>query len=225
MNRRYGLASLEAVALLLLLGFNQSAVWPQQPATAQNLPSTANWVTIKRGSHLTIRVNPEADLSANGAISVGDVAYTGPSRKLNPQDSAKLVSLLRDSLARDLSAAGPAPQAALTHPLTLNASITSVKSSHPLINLVTIAAVFVPLDLGGANVTAWLVDPKTGRAMVEIEAVGCGQIYQVLGSLQALGQGKIALKKESRSIAREVTRMISTGRPPNAAVATLAVTP
>jgi hypothetical protein len=90
---------------------------------------------------------------------------------------------------------------------------------------VTIAAVFVPLDLGGANVTAWLVDPKTGRAMVEIEAVGCGQIYQVLGSLQALGQGKIALKKESRSIAREVTRMISTGRPPNAAVATLAVTP
>ena len=73
-------------------------------------------------------------------------------------------------------------------------------------NLVTTAAVFVPLDLGDANVTAWIVDQKTGEAVAEIEIVGCGQIYQVLPSFQALGQSKLLLKKESRSITKELSR-------------------
>jgi hypothetical protein len=89
----------------------------------------------------------------------------------------------------------------------LNANITKIKRSHPWVNLVTTAAVFVPLDLGDANVTAWIVDRKTGEAVAEIETVGCGQVYQVLPSFQALGQSKLLLKKESRTIAKELSRM------------------
>jgi hypothetical protein len=161
-------------------------------------------------------------MSRYEGISVGDIAYTGPSKKLNTRDSGKLTSLVRDSLTKDLASASQGGDNSTAPTLTLNANITSVRRSHPLINLITIAAVFVPLDLGGAKMTASVVDKDTGRTVAEIDTVGCGQIYQVLGSLQALGQSKIVLTKESHSIVREVTRMYSRQQPHDTAVATLA---
>lgn len=221
-------AVVKASAILLLLYFNPLAAWSQAPAgvgtNSVNASQTANWKTIKRGKHFTVRVNPDVNLSQYSSVSVGSVAYTGPSNKLKPQESAKLVSLLHDSLVKDLSAAKLNPDSTTTGTLTLNAEITKVKRSHPLVNAVTIAAVFVPLDLGDANVTASLMDEKTGQVIAQIESVGCGQIYQVIGSLQALGQSKIVLKKQSRSIAKEVARMYRNQQPANATAPTESLT-
>jgi hypothetical protein len=199
---------LRAAAVLVLWSLGPGTLWAQAPAGTQwDLPNVANWSTIKHGKHLTIRVNPDADLSRYSRIAVGIIAYTGSLKKLKPQESDKLTSLLHDSLARDLSAAKLSPDSLATGSLILNAHITDVKRVHPWVNAVTIAAVFVPLDYGGANVTARVVDQQTGQIIAEIETVGCGQIYEVLASLQALGHSKLALKKDSRSIAKEVARM------------------
>jgi Protein of unknown function (DUF3313) len=215
---------LKAAASLLLLFFNPLALWPQAPAGAgadsAAALSNVNWKTIKQRKHLTVRVNPDVNLSLYNSVAVGSVAYTGPSKKLKPQESAKLESLLHDSLVKDLAATNLSQNTLATETLTLNANITKVKRSHPIINVVTIAAVFVPLDLGDANVTASIVD-ETGQVVAEIETVGCGQIYQVLGSLQALGQSKIVLKKESRTIAKEVARMYQNQQTTNLAGAAL----
>jgi hypothetical protein len=154
-----------------------------------------------------IRVNPEADLSMYNRITLGTVIYTGPAKKLKPEESQKLTSLLRDSLIKDLSAARLGTGSSATESLTLDAQITHVKRVHPWVNVVTMAAVFVPLDFGGANVTAWVVDGQKGQIIAEIDTVGCGQIYEAFASLQPLGQSRLALKKDSRSIAREVARM------------------
>ena len=220
-------AVVKAAVVLLLLSFNPLASWSQTPAGAgtnsANASQTANWKTTKRGKHLTVRVNPDANLSQYNSVAVGSVAYTGPSNKLKPQESVKLVSLLHDSLVTDLSTTKLSPDTAAARTLILNADITKVKRSHPLVNVVTIAAVFVPLDLGDANVTARLVDEKTSQVVVEIETVGCGQIYQVFASLQALGQSKIVLKKESRSIAREVARMRHDQQPTDATAAAVSL--
>jgi hypothetical protein len=204
--------------VLALLSLTPLAARPQTSTgtNSANASQTTNWKTVKPGKHLTVRVNPDADLSRYTSVTVGSIAYTGPSKKLKPQESTELVSLLHDSLAKDLSTTKLGPDSTAAGTLTLSADITKVKRSHPLLNVVTIAAVFVPLDLGGANVTASLVDEKTGQVVAEIESVGCGQIYQVLGSLRALGQSKIALKKQSRSIAGEITRMYQ-GQPRTAA--------
>jgi hypothetical protein len=191
---------LKVTTSFLLLPFTPMA-W------TQTTPNVANWKTTKHGKHLTVRINPDANLSLYNTITVGNVAYTGPAEKLKQKDSDKLESLLHDSLAKDLPTAKLSQDTSATGALTLNANITKVKRSHPWVNLVTTAAVFVPLDLGDANVTAWIVDQKTGEAVAEIEIVGCGQIYQVLPSFQALGQSKLLLKKESRSITKELSRM------------------
>jgi len=218
-------AVVKAAVVLLLLSFNPSASWSQTPAgtNSANPSQTTNWKTTKRGKHMTVRVNPGVNLSQYNSVAIGSVAYTGPSNKLKPQESAKLVSLLHDSLVKDLSTTKLSPETAATGTLILNADITKVKRSHPLVNVVTIAAVFVPLDLGDANVTASIVDEKTGQVIAEIETVGCGQIYQVFASLQALGQSKIVLKKESRSIATEVARMYHDQQPTDVAAAAVSL--
>ena len=215
-------ASLKAASLLILAGFNLLTIHAQTPGNAPVASTSTNWETIKQGRHLTVRINRDADMSRYEGISVGDIDYTGPSKKLNTRDSGKLTSLVRDSLTKDLASASQGRDNSTAPTLTLNANITSVRRSHPLINLITIAAVFVPLDLGGAKMTASVVDKGTGQTVAEIDTVGCGKIYQVLGSLQALGQSKIVLAKESRSIVREVTRMYSRPQPHDASVATLA---
>jgi hypothetical protein len=191
---------LKVTTSFLLLPFTPMA-W------TQTAPNVASWKTTKHGKHLTVRINPDANLSLYKTIDVGGVAYTGPAKKLKQKDSDKLESLLHDSLAKDLPTARLSQNTSATGTLTLNANITKVKRSHPLVNVITMAAVFIPLDLGDANFTAWIVDQKTGEAVAEIEIVGCGQIYQVLPSLQALGQSKLLLKKESRLITKELSSM------------------
>jgi hypothetical protein len=199
------------IAAILIFLSPPIALWSQTPARDQlpsgNAPFTANWTTTKHGKHLVIRLNPDADLSLYNRITVGTAAYTGPAKKLEPQESVKMTSLLWDSLTKDLSAAKLNTDNSAAESLTLNAEITDVKRVHPWVNVLTMAAVFVPLDFGGAKVTAWVVDQQTGQVIVEIETVGCGQVYEAFASFQPLGQSRLALKKDSRSIAKEVGRI------------------
>jgi hypothetical protein len=204
-------AVVKTAVVLLLLTIYPLALWSQTPAgksgDSVSAPPAVNWKTTRYGKHLTVRVSPNANLSQYNSLALGTVAYTGPAKKLKPQESAKLVTVLHDSLEKDLQSTKLGSDTAATGTLILDANITKVKRSHPIINVVTIAAVFVPLDLGGANVMASIRDERTGQVIAQIESVGCGQIYQVLGSLQALGQSKIVLKKQSRLIAREVGKI------------------
>ena len=203
------------VAVVFLLSTCNPFAW------SQNTPNLMNWKTIKENRHLTIRINPDANLSLYNTIQVGNVAYTGPAGKFKQKDSDKLVRLLHDSLKRDLSTAKLSQHTSATGTLTLNANITHVKRSHPIVNVITTATVYVPLDLGEANVTAWIVDRATGQPIAEIEIVGCGQIYQVVSSFQALGQSNLLLKKESRTIAKELSRMHWDPQPSNLSAAAI----
>jgi hypothetical protein len=163
-----------------------------------------NWLTTKQGKRLTVRINQDADLSRYRAITVEAVAYTGPATKLKPGEADKLSALLRDALSKELSNAKLNSGSSAAGALTLQANITRVRRSRPWVNVFTTAVVFVPLDLGAAKVTSQIVDQETGQIIAKIETEGCGQIYQVLPSFQALGQSKVLLKKQGRSIAKEV---------------------
>jgi len=200
---------LKTAAILLLFSCNPLASWTQVSPKSDDAfapPDTANWKITRHGGRL-IRINPDANLSLYNGITVGNVSYTGPVKALRPRESDKLANLLRQSLVADLAGAKFNQDTAATETLTLHANITRVKRSHPWVNVVTMAAVVVPLDLGTADVTAWIIDPRTGLAVAAIETKGCGQIYQAWPSLQPLGQSKLALKKDSRWISKEVNRM------------------
>jgi hypothetical protein len=158
-------------------------------------------------------LNPEVDLSVYKLIRVGAVAYTGPQQKLKPEEAEKLCLLLHETLAKNLSTVELGRNTSGTKALTVNAQITKVKKAHPWVNVVTMAAIFVPLDLGDANVTAWVVDKETKQVVAEIETQGCGQIYEAWASLQSLGQSILALKRDSRSITKELAAINWEQRP------------
>jgi hypothetical protein len=148
-------------------------------------------------------------MSLYNTIAVRKVTYTGPANKLNAHEAAKVESLLSDSLSRDFATIKLSAAPSATRSLAANINITNVKRTHTWINILTIAAVFVPLDFGQADATADIVDQQTGEVIAELDAEGCGQIYEVIPSLQPLGQSRRALKKAGRSIAEEVGRMTS----------------
>lgn len=200
-------------ALPFLALLTSCCVGAQAAANAQSESAveTTNWKTLQHSSCLTIRINPGADLSLYTGIRQGSVEYTGSPRVLTAAESDQLTSLFRKALTQDIAAAELADTGAGGRTLTLNAKITRVRRSHPWVNVLTTAAVFVPLDLGAADVMVTLVDSETGQAVGEIQSEGCGQIYQVIASFQSLGQSKLLLKKQSRRIARSL-RQISEQR-------------
>jgi hypothetical protein len=221
MKSQMRFALLNTIAFILLSSLSPNSVWPQAAQLHPNSTGeskSANWPATKESKHLRVRVNPDADMSLYNTIAVGTVAYTGSANKLNAQEAAKLESLFRDSLSRDLATVKLNAAPSATRTMTANINVTNVKRTHPWINVVTIAAVFVPLDFGQANATAEIVDQQTGEVIAELEAEGCGQIYEVIPSLQPLGQSRRALKKAARSIAQEVGR-ITSNRPNTPATA------
>jgi len=202
-------------ALILLSPFNPIRLWSQtQPGPASAGPQVSSWPANRRSKHLTVRLSPNADVSQYSSIRVGNITYSGPADKLKAGEPSKLESLLRASLARDLATSQMDGKPSSGRTLTLNINITNVKRTHPWINILATAAVFVPVDFGKADVTAQILDPQTGQVIAEMDAEGCGQVYEVIPSFFPLGQSKGALKKAGRSIVREVTRMNWNERPP-----------
>lgn len=197
--------------MFAFLLFGPLASWaasPQPDTTSapENADQAAHWKTVQTGSRLAIRIDPHVDLGRYRDIKVGHVSYTGQV-VLSPAESGEMTSLLRDALARDISALKLDTRGTAGGTLTLDADITRVRKSHPWVNVLTTAAVFVPLDLGEATVKARLVDSESGRIVAEFETVGCGQVYQVWQSLQPLGQSKLLLKKNSRRIAQGIAKI------------------
>lgn len=192
------------VAALLLSSLGSSALWAQT-ADRPSDNDTRSWVTLQHSRKLTVRVDPAVGLSRFGGISVGSVTYTGRRNMLRPAEKEKLTGLLRDRLTRDLQIVPMNGDPG--HTLKVDADITRIRKSHPWVNVVTAAAVFVPLDLGVATVQARVVDADTGKVLAVIDAEGCGQVYQFFPSLQALGQSKLLLKKDSRRIASGIAQM------------------
>src|SRR5262249_16990971 len=88
-------------------------------AWSQSTPNTTNWKTTRVNKHLTIRINPDANLSLYNTVQLGNVAYTGPAGKFKQKDSDNLVKLLHDSLERDLSTAKLSRSISATGTLTL----------------------------------------------------------------------------------------------------------
>src|SRR5215470_9975676 len=107
--------AIKAAVLILLSSLSPRTLWSQ-----------STWPTTKSSKHLTLRLDPEADMSRYHAIVVGNVAYTGPAAKLKGREAEKLESLLRQSLSKDFAAVRLNSGASATRTLTANINIINV---------------------------------------------------------------------------------------------------
>lgn len=77
--------------------------------------------------------------------------------------------------------------------LRIRPAITRIDRANPLLNVVTTAAVFAPLDMGGASIEVEFLDSMTGERLAAMVETKSGTPFQVIASLNQFGHAKNAM--------------------------------
>lgn len=86
-------------------------------------------------------------------------------RQIDPEAVKKLTDYFRKVVEEELGDEYPIVTAPGPDVLRIRAAITEIVPANPAINLVTTAAVFVPLDMGGAAIESEFLDSQTNEVM------------------------------------------------------------
>ncbi len=89
-------------------------------------------------------------------------------RQIDPEAVTNLTDYFREVVEEELAdefqvVTEPGPDV-----LRIRAAITEVVPANPAINIITTAAVFVPLDMGGAAIEAEFIDSVSGEVMASM---------------------------------------------------------
>ena len=108
-------------------------------------------------------------------------------RKFKPQEIASLSRDFKDAVAEKL---GPERVATTPGPdvLRIRAAITDIDTSSPMLNLVTTAIAFVPMDMGGASIEVEFLDSVSGARLAAMADRKTGTPVQVISSFKRFGQ-------------------------------------
>lgn len=77
--------------------------------------------------------------------------------------------------------------------LRIRPAITRVDRANPLVNVVTTAAVFIPLDMGGASIEVEILDSLTGERLAAMVETKSGNPLQLIASLSQYGHAENAM--------------------------------
>jgi hypothetical protein len=77
--------------------------------------------------------------------------------------------------------------------LRIRPAITRVDRANPLVNVVTTAAVFIPLDMGGASIEVEFLDSLTGERLAAMVETKSGTPLQLIASLSQYGHAENAM--------------------------------
>jgi (2Fe-2S) ferredoxin len=86
-------------------------------------------------------------------------------RQIDPEAVRKLTEYFRKVVEEELAEEYPIVTAPGPDVLRIRAAITEIVPANPGINVVTTAAVFVPLDMGGAAIEEEFLDSQTNEVM------------------------------------------------------------
>jgi len=77
--------------------------------------------------------------------------------------------------------------------LRIRTAITRVDRANPLLNAVTTAAVFIPLDMGGASIEVEFLDALTGERLAAMVESKSGTPLQLIASFNRYGHAENAM--------------------------------
>lgn len=86
-------------------------------------------------------------------------------RQIDPDAVKKLTDYFRQVVEEELAQEYPIVSTPGEDVLRVRAAITEIVPANPAINIVTTAAVFVPLDMGGAAIEAEFIDSQTNEVL------------------------------------------------------------
>ncbi len=86
--------------------------------------------------------------------------------------------------------------------LRIKPAITRVDRANPLLNLVTTAAVFMPLDMGGISIEVEFLDSLTGDLLAAMVETKSGTPLQVVASFSQYGHAENAMEDWASELKR-----------------------
>lgn len=107
-------------------------------------------------------------------------------RKFNPEDIASLSrdfkNAVVEKLGPELVATTPGPDI-----LRIRAAITDIDTSNPVLNIVTTAVAFVPMDMGGASIEVEFLDSVSGERLAAMADRKTGTPIQLISGFKRFG--------------------------------------
>ena len=86
-------------------------------------------------------------------------------RQIDPEAVKKLTDYFRTVVAEELASEYPIVATPGPDVLRVRAAITEIVPANPAVNIVTTAAAFVPLDMGGAAIEAEFLDSQSNEVL------------------------------------------------------------
>jgi hypothetical protein len=163
----------------------------------------------KRASNL-VRVDPNANWARYRAYQLAPAVYEPSSSRyaLKPGEVRKVESTVDSSLQRSFMSSNRAEGPVLE----VRPVITRFKRTNTLLNILGFAAVQAPISFGAASVRYELFDTASGARVGVISCQRKARPWNVypwnaLYNFEALGQGSVILKSDSRRLRKDLDRL------------------
>jgi hypothetical protein len=159
-------------------------------------------VTHSKPNRNFVCANPGVDWSKFGQVEIDSIMVT--SANLKKPLNERQMERLRAALAKALNTQFGSPVHNGETSLRVRANITEVRRTNALLNVVTLAAIQVPVSFGGATTHFELTDGSNGVKVADVTLRGSGRLYDILPSVTTLGDSKKVLGRASKQLSRDV---------------------
>lgn len=132
------------------------------------------------------------------------VVYLHPDARNRPvpaEELNKLTEYFRETVVREVRDEYPVVDTPGPDVLRIRAAITDVIPVSPVTNILSVAAIGVPLDMGGAAIEAEFLDSDTGERLGAIVDLKLGTPLDVRG-FTSLGHARTAFQKWAKELKR-----------------------
>jgi hypothetical protein len=159
--------------------------------------------------------NPGVDWSRFRKVEV-DSLVISPENLKKPL-SKRQVERLRGTFAKALKRQFGATADNGEPVLKVRATITEVRRTNAILNVITLAAIQTPVSFGGAAAHFELTDGSSGIKVADVTVRGSGRLYEILPSVTTLGDSKKVVGRASRQLSKDIDMLRDSFGPVEAA--------
>jgi hypothetical protein len=146
---------------------------------------------------------PDIDWSDYGRVEVTaiEIAPTNLKKPLTERERQQLQSSLLESLRKQF---GDSVNSGSGRTLKVRATVTEVRRTNNVLNIISLAAIQAPLSFGGASTRIELADGDSNKTLAQITVSSRARVYDVFSSAQRLGHAKKSLDRTSKQLNKDI---------------------
>jgi hypothetical protein len=157
---------------------------------------------VAKGSNF-VCASPDIDWSGYGSVEITsvEIAPTNLKKPLTARETQQLEASLRASLKKQF---GEFATNASGRTLKVRATVTEVRRTHNVLNIISLAVIQAPLSFGGASTRIELADGESEKPLAQISVSQTARVYDVFSSAQKLGHARKSLDRTAKQLNKDI---------------------